>query len=341
MPSDLVLVTGASGFLASHVVMRLLAEGYRVRGSVRTAEKGEHIRAILERHGADTANLSFVGLDLLEDAGWGEAMAGVDYLVHTASPFITHIPAHEDDVILPAVEGTRRALEAALAAGVARIVLTSSEVAVARGLPTSPTRALTEADWSVVDGPGMTPYFKSKTLAERQAWAIMEDAGRKADLTVVNPGFILGPLLETDVGTSGAIIKKMMDGRLPGSPDLNFTIVDVRDVAELHVRAIDDERGFGRRVLAASRSVAFKEMADALAEGFPAYAKKLPTRRIPDFVVRLVGLFDADARGSVRMLGYRYDMEHTLAEALLGRPLVGWRDALLAMGRTLVDQKLV
>ncbi|MEZ5839447.1 MAG: aldehyde reductase [Hyphomicrobiales bacterium] len=341
MSSDLVLVTGASGFLAGHVILKLLGDGYRVRGSVRNAARGDNVRAVLEAHGADTAHLSFVELDLLSDKGWAAAMDGVDYLVHTASPFITHIPRHEDDVIRPAVEGTRRALEAALSSEVKRIVLTSSEAAVARGHGKGLGRPLTEADWSNVSAPDMTPYFKSKTLAEREAWAIMEKAGRRADLTVVNPGFILGPLLDTDIGTSGAVIRKMMSGKLPGSPDLNFTVVDVRDAAELHLRALKDERGFGHRLLASGETVGMRQLALALAEAFPAYARRLPTRRLPGVLLRLVGLFDADARAAVRSLGIRFFMEHGLAEMILGRPLVGWREAVVAMGATLVDQKLV
>ncbi len=341
MSSDLVLVTGVSGFLAGHVVRDLLGAGYRVRGSVRDARKGGHVRKVLEAHGADTSGLSFVTLDLMSDGGWQEAMAGVDYLVHTASPFVTHIPKDEGEIIRPAVEGTRRALAAALGTGVKRMVVTSSEVAVARGHGKGLGRPLTEADWSDVEAPDMTPYFKSKTLAEREAWAIMERAGRRDDLTVVNPGFILGPLLDADMGTSGAIIHKMMAGKLPGSPDLNFTIVDVRDVAALHVRAMTDPGAFGHRVLASSGSVGMRDIALALAEAFPAYAGKLPTRRLPAFLVRLVGLFDADARASVRSIGLRFEMEHGLAEEMLGRPLIGWREAATAMAQTLLDQQLV
>ena len=177
MSGNMVLVTGASGFLASHIILKLLSQGVAVRGSVRNAAKGEHISNILQRHEADTSKLSFVELDLMSDAGWQEAMQDVKFLIHTASPFITHLPKHEDEVIRPAVEGTRRALTAALSTGVERIVLTSSEVAVGRGHTKSPERILTETDWSDVDAPGMTPYFKSKTLAEKAAWTIIVTSG--------------------------------------------------------------------------------------------------------------------------------------------------------------------
>jgi nucleoside-diphosphate-sugar epimerase len=341
MSDNVVLVTGASGFLASHIVLKLLSQGVSVRGSVRNTNKGDRIRKVLQKHGADTSRLSFVELDLMSDAGWQEAMRGVKFLIHTASPFITHLPKHEDDVIRPAVEGTRRALTTALSAGVERVVLTSSEVAVARGHVKSPERILTEADWSDVDAPGMTPYFKSKTLAEKAAWEIMEKANRLDDMTVINPGFILGPLLEEDFGTSGAIIRKMMRGQFPGAPDLYFSIIDVRDAADLHIKAMTDDRGFGHRVLASVSTVSFKQMAAILAEAFPQYAGKLPTRPLPNFVVRIVGLFDADARASVRMLGLSFELDNSLAEALLGHPLIEVRTAVTAMGQSLVDQNVL
>jgi dihydroflavonol-4-reductase len=341
MSGNVVLVTGASGFLASHIVLKLLSQGVAVRGSVRNAAKGEHIRKVLQQHGADTSKLSFVELDLMSDGGWQEAMHGVKHLIHTASPFITHLPKHEDEVVRPAIDGTRRALSAALSAGVERIVLTSSEVAVGRGHTKSPERILTEADWSDVDAPGMTPYFKSKTLAERAAWAIMEEAGRRDDMTVINPGLILGPLLEEDFGTSGGIIRKMMSGQFPGAPDLHFSIVDVRDATDLHILAMTDERGFGHRIFASDSTVSFKQTAEMLAEAFPQYKRKLPTRPLPNFLVRLVSLFDADARASKRMLGLRFELDNSLAQALLGRPLINARSAITATGQSLIDLNLL
>lgn len=336
-----ILVTGASGFLASHVILQLLQAGHTVRGSVRTQAKGDHIRAVLQSHGADTTKLEFVELDLTKDDGWAGAMAGVHYLIHTASPFVTYIPDDEDELIRPAVEGTQRALNAALAAGVKRIVLTSSEVATARGHGKGNEGPFDESDWSNLDGADMTPYFKSKTLAEREAWRIMEQAGRKDDLSVVNPGFILGPLLEEDAGTSGGLIAKMMNGKLPGAPDVYLGCVDVRDAAELHVRAIDDSRGFGRRIFAANDAISFGEVADILAQSFPEYAAKLPTRRLPNFIVRLVALVNKDARGSVPILGVKYSLVHVLAAEILGQNLTPAKDAVIAMGQSLIDYKKV
>ena len=337
MSDQTILVTGASGFLASHILLQLLEQGYIVRGSVRNAAKGDHIRKVLETHGADTSRLSFVELDLMQDTGWDAAMQGVDYLLHTASPFVTTSPKDPDEIIKPALDGTRRALNAALRANVKRIVLTSSMVAACHGHEKSRTAPYTEADWTNPSGKDVTPYILSKTLAEQEAWKIMEAAGRRNDLTVINPGFILGPLLEQDIGTSGAIIKRLMKGELPGCPRIYFSIVDVRDAAELHLLAMHDPATFGRRVFSAGPSIEFVDVAKTLAEEFPDYAPKIPTRRLPDFVVRLVALFDGDVKTAALNLGRQHEMDKSLVEPLLGRPLIDTRKAIRSMGQSLID----
>lgn len=337
MSDQTILVTGASGFLASHILLQLLEQGYAVRGSVRNAAKGDHIREVLQNHGADTSRLGFVELDLTSDAGWDAAMDGVDYLLHTASPFVTTSPKDPDEIIKPAVEGTRRALNAALRSNVKRIVLTSSMVAACHGHEKNRTTPYTEADWTNPSGKDVTPYILSKTLAEQEAWNIMEAANRREDLTVINPGFILGPLLEQDIGTSGAIIKRLMKGELPGCPRIYFSIADVRDAAELHLLAMHDPATFGHRVFAAGPSIEFIEVAKTLAEAFPAYAKKIPTRRLPDFVVRLVAMFDGDVKTAAMNLGRQHEMDKSLLEPLLGRPLIDTSEAIRSMGQSLID----
>lgn len=336
-----VLVTGASGFLGSHILLKLLAEGYNVRGSVRSAAKGEHIRKVLETHGADTAKLSFVELDLMRDDGWDAAMQGVDYLLHTASPFVTKIPKDADELVKPAREGTRRALNAALKSDVKRIVLTSSMVAACHGHEKSRTKPYGEADWSNPTGKDVTPYILSKTLAEQDAWKIMEAAGRRDDLSVINPGFILGPLLETDIGTSGAIIHRMMTGDFPGMPDIYFSVVDVRDAAELHILAMHDAAVFGHRVFSAGPSFSMQDIAKSLAASLPAYADKIPTRRLPDFLVRLIGLFDGDVKTAATLLGCKHPMDTSLVVPLLGREMISTDQAIRDMGQSLIDLKLV
>ena len=341
MTPKTILVTGASGFLASHILLKLLAENYIVRGSVRSAAKGDHIRQVLENHGADTSRLSFVELDLMQDAGWDDAMEGVDYLLHTASPFVTTSPKDPDEIIKPAIDGTRRALNAALGADVKRIVLTSSMAAACHGHEKTRTTPYNEADWTNPDGKDVTPYILSKTLAEQEAWQIMQTAGRREDLTVINPGFILGPLLESDIGTSGAIIQRMMRGDFPGTPDIYFSVVDVRDAAELHILAMHDAAVFGRRVFCAGPSMSLQDMAKSLAASFPAFAKKIPTRRMPNLLVRLIGLFDGDVKTAALNLGRRHQLEKPLVEPLLGRALISTDEAIREIGQSLIDLKQI
>jgi nucleoside-diphosphate-sugar epimerase len=214
-----VLVTGISGFLGGHVALQLLKAGYTVRGSVRSLEKADAVRANLGRAGVDTTRLEFVALDLLADKGWSEAMEGVRFLQHTASPFTLEQPGDPRELIRPAVKGTRRAIEAALATQVERVVLTSSIAAIQYGHKDY-SRTLTEADWTNVDAPTTGAYPQSKTLAEREAWSLMEAAGRRSDLAVINPAAIFGPLLDNDPGTSSMLVKRLLDGSLPAVPRL-------------------------------------------------------------------------------------------------------------------------
>jgi dihydroflavonol-4-reductase len=341
MHTQTLLLTGASGFLASHILLKLLNEGYNVRGSVRSMAKGDHIRTVMQTRGADTTRLSFVELDLTSDAGWDDAMTGVDYLIHTASPFVTGMPKNPDDLVQPAVQGTRRALTAALKSGVKRIVLTSSMVAACHGHDKTRTTPYGESDWTNPDGADVTPYILSKTLAEREAWSLMEAANRRDDLTVINPGFILGPVLEQDIGTSGAIVKRLMLGQLPGCPRIFFSVVDVRDAAELHVLAMHDPAGFGHRVFAADAPVEFVELAKILKAGFPEFAPKMRARRLPDFVVRLVALYDRDVKTAAMTLGRQHNMDISLATPILGRPLISTQDAALAMANSMIDLGLL
>lgn len=341
MSPQTILVTGASGFLASHILLKLLDEGNIVRGSVRSAAKGDHIRKVLEGHGADTTNLGFVELDLMQDAGWDAAMIGVDYLLHTASPFVVEIPKNPDELIKPAVAGTRRALKAALGADVKRIVLTSSMAAVCYGQEKLRAKPYDESDWTNPEGKDVTPYILSKMLAEQEAWKIMEAAGRRDDLTVINPGLILGPLLEDDIGTSGAVFKRMMTGGFPGSPDIYFSIVDVRDAAHLHVLAMLDEASFGHRILSAEPAISMQDSAKLLAKNFPSYAKKLPTRKLPNLLIRLLALFDSDVKTAALGLGHIRQLDKSRAEAVLDRALISTDEAIRAMGQSLIDQKQV
>ena len=335
--SKRVFITGISGFLASHIALQLLNSGAEVKGSVRSLAKADHTRKVLQTHGADTSRLSFVELDLLSDKGWDEEIAGCDYLIHTASPFVTTMPKDPQSILKPAIEGTVRAINAGLAANVKHIVLTSSMVAVAHGHGKNHTAKMTEKDWTDIKGGDVNTYYQSKTLAEKKAWEVVEAAGRRDILTVINPGLIFGPVLEKDIGTSGALIRKMLTGGFPGSPNIGFACVDVRDVAALHIKAMDSKEFYGRRVLAMRENIQLVDLAKELAKAFPAYAKKLPTRQLPDFMVKLVALFDGDAKTASRSLGYKYNVDFRPAEKLLGRNLISNEKAVRAMAGSIID----
>jgi dihydroflavonol-4-reductase len=339
--ADRVLVTGISGFLGGHVALELLKAGYLVRGSVRDLRKADKVGDTLGKAGADPSRLDFVALDLTSDAGWDEAMDGVRYLQHTASPFVTREPKDRNELIRPAVEGTRRAVGAALRGKVERIVVTSSMAAIMYGHDKARTAPFTAADWTNVDGREISGYVESKTRAERAAWELVDKAGRHDDLATINPGAIFGPLLDDDPGTSVALLKRMFDGSLPAAAKIAFIVVDVRDVAAAHVAAMTADSARGKRFPMGNGTYSLMELATMLRKALPDRAGKLPRFEVPDWVVRLVGIVDADIRGNLGELGVVKRGDASDVKRLLGRDLISAEDATVASARSVIAHGLV
>jgi dihydroflavonol-4-reductase len=321
--TETVLITGISGFIAKHIAVKFLAAGYAVRGTVRRLDRADEVRrAVLPVAGAGAADrLSFVAADLESDAGWAEAMAGISAVIHTASPFPIAQPRDENDLIRPAVQGTERVLMAARAAGVTRIVLTSSVVAV---LNEAKTGIQDESDWCDVALPTTTAYGKSKTLAERRAWELAKAEGLA--LTVINPGFVLGAPLDANYGSSLGIVERFLNGKDPMQPPYGLPVVDVRDVAEMHLRAVQRPATAGKRYIAAAGSMTFAEMAKVLKAAYP--ARKIATKEAPIFLLRILGLFDASIKSILPKLGTVEETSHARAVAEMGMAFASPEQAL-------------
>jgi nucleoside-diphosphate-sugar epimerase len=336
MSDQLVLVTGGSGFIGAHCIKRLHEDGYRVRTTVRSLSREPEVRDMV-----GDGPLDVVAADLTADAGWAEAVAGCEYVLHVASPFPLGQPKHEDELIVPARDGALRVLRAAREAGVRRVVLTSSFAAIGYGHGRSDT-VFDETSWTDVDGPGVSAYAKSKTVAERAAWDFVEAHQGSPELAVVNPVAVLGPLLGADASTSIELVKRLIDGSMPGTPKVAYGVVDVRDVADLHVRAMTAPGAAGERFLALGEDFRWiREMGDWLREAFPARAKKIPKRELPNILVRAGSLFDGSLRQLTPELGVRKRATNEKARRMLGWTPRSDREAVVATAESLLTLGVV
>jgi dihydroflavonol-4-reductase len=328
---ETVLLTGASGFIAKHVALKFLNAGYNVRGTLRRLDRADEVRTAVAPYLIESAgDLSFVQADLEADAGWSDAMQGVVAVIHTASPFPIAQPKDPQALIRPAVEGTRRVLEAAADAGVTRVILTSSVAAVvdlSKG-----AQLQDEEDWCDPTKDSATAYEKSKTLAERKAWEIAKTRGLQ--LTTINPGFVLGPPLDEHYGSSLGLVERFLKGKDPMVPPMGLAIVDVRDVAEMHLRALGRPETAGKRYIASAGAMAFVEMARALKTAWP--TRRIPTREAPRPVLRLLSLFDASIRTILPRLGHTDHLSNARAVRELGMQFTAPKAALMASAEWLV-----
>lgn len=281
-----VLITGASGFIAGHCILEMLNHGYDVRGTLRTLPRGDSIREILSKHTNRIDALEFVAADLMDEASWVKAAEGCEGILHVASPVPVVQPDNEDEVIIPAKTGTLNVLKAAKANSIKRVVLTSSTAAVMSGTRDGGT--FTDQDWTDLSRTDLSPYIKSKTIAERSAWQFVEEnAG--IELATVNPALVLGPALEADYGSSLEALYLLMSGAYPILPKLGFEIVDVRDVASLHRLAYEKPEAAGNRYLCANGFRWFVDIAKTVKAEYP--DKKIPTSEMPNLLARIAGIF--------------------------------------------------
>jgi dihydroflavonol-4-reductase len=332
-----VLVTGGSGFIGSHCILQLLAAGHQVRTTVRNLKREGEVRAMLKAGGADAGErLSFFAADLENDAGWKEAAAGSDYVLHVASPIPPGVPRDENELIVPARDGALRLLKAARDAGVKRVVLTSSMAAIAYGhKPT--TAPYSETDWTDLSGRYVAAYPKSKTIAERAAWDFVAKEGNGLELSVVNPVAVFGPVIGADYSPSILIIQRMMDGAMPGCPRLYFAIVDVRDVASLHILAMTHPAAKGERFIAAAGdTISMLDIAKVLKARMGAAAKRVPLREIPNWVVRLVSLRDPAVKAVLPELGQIKRVSNEKAKRVLGWAPRSNEEAIVASAESLI-----
>jgi nucleoside-diphosphate-sugar epimerase len=312
--TDQVLVSGGSGYIAGFLIRQLVAEGWRVRSTLRSLARESAVRQLLA---VDDSRLEFFAADLNADAGWAEAMAGCGFVAHLASPLPRGVPKDANELIVPARDGALRALRAAKAAGVRRFVMTSSVAAIAYGRGRG-VHHFTEADWTPLDRPGISAYMQSKTIAERAArdWVATEGAG--LEFCSINPSLVLGPVWSADYSASVVVVQKMLDGSLRACPDIGFGVVDVRDLADLHVRALEAPGMAGERFIASGRFIKLREIADVLRAELGAQAHKVSTRSVPDWLVRVASLFNPLAKAVVGELGSVRHQDASHAKAVLG-----------------------
>ena len=337
-----VLVTGATGFIAGHVIHQLVEAGHEVAGTARSASKANALNKTLSAYAGKEIRIPIRAADLSADAGWAEACAGMDYVHHVASPFPTTVPKHSDELVLLARDGALRVLEAAKAAGVKRVVMTSSMAACAYGWGDKRPNPVTEEHWTQLnDLPEVSPYIRSKTVAERAAWDYVNGEGKGLELSVINPVAVLGPVMSGDFSASVEILTQLMSGRLPGTPKTGFVVVDVRDVASAHVLAMTHPGAAGERFLAGDKFMWFSDVAKVLRDNFPAYASKVPTRELPDWAVKLIAMVNPPAKQLIPELGRE---RHTTSEK--AKRVLGWKphtaeEAIIAGAQSLIAHKVV
>ena len=337
-----VLVTGATGFIAGHVILQLLEAGHEVRGTARSAASVPKLNATLSKYAGKPVNIELYAANLEKDEGWADAVAGMDYVQHVASPFPAGVPKDPDDLIRPAKEGALRVLKAAKASGVKRVVMTSSVAAIAYGWGDARPAVMTEEHWSNPDNiKDNTAYARSKTIAELAAWDYVRGEGQGLELAVINPAGVLGPVMSGDLSSSLELLTQPMSGKIPAVPRIGFSIVDVRDVASAHVSAMTLPEAAGERFLVGQPFMWFSELTAILQEAFPDYKKKIPSATMPNFMLKLVAIFNPSLKLILPELGRERQISNEKAKRVLGWQPRSAKEAIIAGGQSLIDNGVV
>ncbi len=336
-----VLVTGASGFIGSHTILALLADGHEVRGTLRSIAKGEALLKTLSAFAGEKISVEFKEAELTSDNGWAEAVAGCEYVLHVASPVPAILPKDHNKLIIPARDGVLRVLKVARAdGGVRRVVMTSSVAAISYGWADKLPETLTEDDWTDPDNlKDNTAYTRSKAIAERAAWDYVTGEGSGLELATINPSVVLGPVMSGDFSASVQVVSQLMEGRLPAMPNVGFQIVDVRDVADAHVRAMTNPAAAGQRFAITEDFLWFTEVATVLREAYP--DRKLPKGTLPDFVVRLLTRINPALNQITPDLGKRRFASNEKAKNLLGWAPRKPKASILASAASLIKHDVV
>ena len=335
-----VLVTGGSGYIGSWCIVRLLQEGYHVRATVRDLSRESSVRAAIGKVVDPGNRLSFHQADLTSDTGWDAAAEGCEFVLHVASPLGVIEPKDPEVLIKPAREGAKRAIHAAIKAGARRVVMTSS-VSATSGNARAEDSVSDETVWTDLKQSGLSAYTQSKTLAERAAWDLIAASGGSTTLATVNPTLVLGPVMGRDFSDSIQVIQRLLSGKVPGLPRLGFNFVDVRDVADLHLRAMTAPEAAGQRFIAAGQWAWMADVAVLLRARLGDKASKVPTRNVPSFVMRLVSIFDKELGSVTASLGKRHDFTSAKAQRLLGWRARPMEETVLDCARSLIAEGLV
>ena len=335
-----VMVSGGSGYIAGETIRQLLAKGWTVHTTVRNLAREAELRGQL---GGTPATLKFFAADLMRDAGWAEAMAGCSHVCHMASPFPATVPKDENEIIVPAREGALRALRFAKAAGAVRFVMTSSAAAIAYGHPAGKTE-FNEADWTNIDAPGIQPYIKSKAISERAARDWVAQEGGAIEYCAVCPVMVLGPVQSGDFAASVEPVLRLLDGSVPALPDVGFSIVDLRDIADLHVRALEapaDQVRNGRFIGSSGRFMKFADMAAVLRDQLGVQARKVPRHKMPAFGVRILAMFMPAAKQLIGEIGRTRTTSSAHAQTVLGWQPRPPEESIIDCARSLIERGVV